>query len=43
MANAPHIPVHLGAMQHAVQWQVLVAVIVLMYYKFIIPHNRYHT
>lgn len=22
MANAPHIPVHLGAMQEAVQWQV---------------------
>ena len=21
MANAPHIPVHLGAMQEAVQWQ----------------------
>ena len=22
VANAPHIPVHLGAMQEAVQWQV---------------------
>lgn len=22
VANAPHIPVHLGAMQHAVKWQV---------------------
>ena len=22
MANAPHIPVHLGAMQEAVQWQL---------------------
>ena len=24
MANAPHIPVHLGAMQYAVQWQVYI-------------------
>jgi len=24
VANAPHIPVHLGAMQEAVQYQVIV-------------------
>ena len=30
VANAPHIPVHLGAMQEAVQFQVCVCVCVCM-------------
>ena len=27
VANAPHIPVHLGAMQYSVQWQVITHVL----------------
>ena len=32
VANAPHIPVHLGAMQEAVQWQVYMACVYMWQY-----------
>jgi len=31
VANAPHIPVHLGAMQEAVQYQVAVSLLIVYF------------
>ena len=41
VANAPHIPVHLGAMQETVQWQVRYACMqyLRVLYTLAIPYN----